>query len=66
MSDYSSYKRYLGDEKYYHDFLVYFQNEIESLGWQDAVKKHVFAGDAHADDMLVRMFAGKLSDGVQP
>lgn len=58
MSDYSSYKKYLGDEKYYHDFLIYFQKEIDKLGWKDTLHKHVFARDAHADDMLVRMFAG--------
>lgn len=58
MSDYTSYKKYLGDEKYYHDFLIYFQKEIDKLGWKDTLHKHVFAHDAHADDMLVRMFAG--------
>ncbi|KAF2467859.1 uncharacterized protein BDR25DRAFT_291277 [Lindgomyces ingoldianus] len=54
------YKSYLGDEKYYHDFLVYFKDEIEKKGWQEVVNDYVFKGDERADDMLVRMFGGFL------
>jgi hypothetical protein len=54
------FKSYLGQEKYYHDFLVYFQQEIDKNGWQGTLHKHVFAETEHADDMLVRMYAGFL------
>ncbi|TKA63034.1 hypothetical protein B0A49_09507 [Cryomyces minteri] len=54
------FKSYLGKEEYYHDFLVFFQKEMEEKGWQNVVKEYVFAGDVRADDMLVRMFAGFL------
>ncbi|KAF2793674.1 hypothetical protein K505DRAFT_325335 [Melanomma pulvis-pyrius CBS 109.77] len=54
------FKTYLGKEKYYHDFLVFFKKEIEKHGWEDVVKEYVFQGDERADDILVRMFAGFL------
>jgi hypothetical protein len=54
------FKTYLGQEDYYHDFLVFFQQEIESKGWQDTLQEHLFAETEHADDMLVRLYAGFL------
>ncbi|ORY19300.1 hypothetical protein BCR34DRAFT_621122 [Clohesyomyces aquaticus] len=54
------YKVYLGDEKYYHDFLIFFEKEMEEKGWHDVLNEYVFKGDERADDMLVRMFAGFL------
>ncbi|KAF1998184.1 hypothetical protein P154DRAFT_547018 [Amniculicola lignicola CBS 123094] len=54
------YNKYLGKEKYYHDFLVFFQSEIAKNGWENVLNEYVFKGDDRADDMLVRMFAGFL------
>lgn len=54
------YDSYLGKEKYYHDFLVYFQQEIEKKGWEDVLNEILFSGTDRADDMLVRMFSGFL------
>jgi hypothetical protein len=51
---------YLGNEKRYHDYLVYFQEEIEKKGWQDVLNEYVFSGTKRADDLLVRLFAGFL------
>ena len=53
------YKSYLGKEKYYHDFLAYFKEEIDKKGWQNVLNEYMFKGDEKADDMLVRMFSGK-------
>ncbi|KAL6702627.1 hypothetical protein ACN47E_001296 [Coniothyrium glycines] len=50
----------LGKERYYHDFLVFFQKEIDHKGWQSVVNEYLFAGDERADDLLVRLFAGLL------
>ncbi len=58
MRDPNKYRNYLGNEKYYHDFLVFFQQEMESKGWENVLNEYVFKGDERADDMLVRMFAG--------
>ncbi|KAF2090701.1 hypothetical protein K490DRAFT_62024 [Saccharata proteae CBS 121410] len=60
MHDPSKWKSYLGQEKYYNDFLVYFQDEIDQKGWQNVLNEYVFAGDERADDMLVRLFASFL------
>jgi hypothetical protein len=60
MHDPQEYKQYLGKDKYYHDFLVFFQSEIEKKGWEAVLNEYVFARDDRADDMLVRMFAGFL------
>ncbi|OKL58123.1 hypothetical protein UA08_06430 [Talaromyces atroroseus] len=54
------YKAYLGNEKHYHNFLVFFGEEISHKGWQEVLNDYVFNGDARADDMLVRMFSGVL------
>lgn len=54
------FSSYLGNERYYHDFLIFFQEEIGRTGWQDVLNKYLFAGDERADDLLTRMFAGFL------
>ena len=54
------WEKYLGKEKYYHDFLAFFQDKIDKQGWQDVLNEYVFKGDERADDMLVRMFSGFL------
>ena len=60
MHDPTKYQTYLGKEKYYHDFLVFFQEEMDQKGWQEVLNQYVFKGDERADDMLVRMFGGIL------
>lgn len=60
MHDLVNFKKFLGDEKYYHDFLAFFQEEMETTSWQAVLQKYVFGGDERADDMLLRMFAGFL------
>ena len=60
MHNTQKYKTYLGNEKYYHDFLVFFKEEINQKGWQEVLNEYIFKGDERADDMLVRMFGGIL------
>ncbi|KAI5202443.1 hypothetical protein E4T38_05602 [Aureobasidium subglaciale] len=60
MEDPSLFKKYLGKERYYNDYLRYFQAEISKKGWQQVLNEYVFAGDERADDMLARMYAGFL------
>jgi hypothetical protein len=59
MSDPDNFKKYLGNGNYYHDYLVFFQGELEKKGVDGTLNEYIFAGDARADDMLIRMFAGK-------
>lgn len=60
MHNPSKFKTYLGSDKYYHDFLVFFKEEIDQKGWQEVLNEYIFKGDERADDMLVRMFGGIL------
>lgn len=50
--------KYMGSPKFYPDLFVYFRGEMDELGWQEALKKHLFAGTERSDDMLQRMFSG--------
>ena len=58
MHDPEKCKTYLADEKYYHDFLVFFQEEMDKKGWENVLNEYLFRGDEIADDMLVRMYGG--------
>ena len=60
MSDRANSAKYLGQEKYFHDYEVFFQNEIEAKGWEAVVNEHLFAGDNHANALFVRLYAGFL------
>lgn len=60
MKDPTHFQKFLGDERYYNDYLRFFQQEMETKGWQNVLNEYVFAGDERADGMLVRMFAGFL------
>jgi Questin oxidase-like len=60
MSDRAQFAKYLGQEKYTNDYIVYFQKEIEAKGWETVLNEHLFSGDEHAETLLVRMYAGFL------
>ena len=60
MQDPKKFKSYLGSEKYYRNFLVFFKEEMDQKGWQEVLNEYMFKGDERADDMLVRMFGGIL------
>lgn len=58
MSKPELFQKYLGQEKYYQDFLVFFQNEMDKNGWEQVVNEYLFARDERADDLLGRMYGG--------
>jgi len=61
MRSWDDAKQYLGKEQYYSDFLVFFQKEIDKMGWEAVMAEYVFKGDERADDLLGRLFAGTWS-----
>lgn len=61
MHDPERFKTYLGKENYYYDFLVFFQGEIDKKGWEEVLNEYFFKGDDKADDMLVRLYSGRLT-----
>ncbi|KAL9084314.1 MAG: hypothetical protein Q9165_008142 [Trypethelium subeluteriae] len=60
LYDAGNWKKYLADEKHYHDFLTFFQQEIDEKGWEQTMQDYLFAHDERFDDLLVRMFAEQL------
>lgn len=60
MADSATFAKYLNNEKYFHDFEIYFRKEIERHGgsWQNVLNEQVFADTPQARDLFVRMFAG--------
>jgi len=59
LQDPAKFKKYLGQERYYHDYLLFFQQEIDKKGYEEVLNEYMLKGDERADDMLVRMYAGK-------
>ena len=56
---------FLGNEKYYPDFLAYFQAQIEEHGYEWVLREYLFKGDAAADDLLVRLHSSVLHPLIQ-
>ena len=59
LGDPTRFIQNLCDPRYYHDYLVFFQNEIAEKGYEEVVNEYVFKGDERANIMFRRMFAGK-------
>ena len=58
MADPECFKKYLGDDRQYCNFLEYWRREIDSKGWENVVNENLFARTERADNMLTRLFAG--------
>lgn len=59
FKDWEKAKERLGKGQYYNDWLLFYQREIERLGWQGTLSEYLFKGDERSEDMLIRMLAGK-------
>ena len=60
MRESATFKKHLGDEFHYPNYLAFFQNEISKKGYQEVIKEYLLAGDDRADDFLGRLYAGFL------
>ena len=60
MTNPEHFQKYLGQEKYYRDFLMFWQNEMQVKGWENVLNEYMFAGSERADDLLMRMYAGMI------
>ncbi|KAI0157367.1 HypA protein [Xylariaceae sp. FL1272] len=65
LKDWEKAQERLGNEENYHDFLVFFQEEIDRMGWEDVLNDYLFKGDERADDLLSRMFDSLLHPFIQ-
>lgn len=59
LHDPVQFKKCLGMEKYYPDYLIFFKKEMQDKGWQNVVNEYLFKGDERAEDLLVRLYASK-------
>jgi hypothetical protein len=62
MRDPAKFKECLGKQQHYHDYLIFFQEQMEEKGWEKLVNEYLFSGTEEADDFLVRAFGGKLTE----
>lgn len=58
LRDPVKFRKYLANERYYHDYLLFFQGELDKKGYEEVINEYILKGDERADDMLVRMYAG--------
>ena len=56
----SEYAKYLGNEKHYHDFLIFFQAEIDKKSRKGVSNECVLQGDERAEDMLGMLVCHRL------
>ncbi|KAF2673064.1 hypothetical protein BT63DRAFT_421257 [Microthyrium microscopicum] len=60
MHDPAKFKECLGDENHYTDYLVFFQDEMTTKGWENVINEYLFADNDLSNDLLVRTFSGFL------
>jgi hypothetical protein len=60
LNDPKVFQGLLGKHAGYHDFLRYFQTEMEEKGWENVVLEQLFKGDEQSEDLLGRLFGGLL------
>lgn len=61
LSNPTTFRKHLGDENYYKDYLKYFQDQIAEYGIPATLDKFCFCGDELAEDMFPRLFGGELA-----
>ncbi|KAK0893331.1 hypothetical protein LTR02_012878 [Friedmanniomyces endolithicus] len=60
MHDPAKFTSYLGNERHYHAFMIFFQDEISKSSTPQVINKYLLAGTTQADDLLHRLFGGFL------
>ncbi|TKA45090.1 hypothetical protein B0A54_03384 [Friedmanniomyces endolithicus] len=60
MHDPARFTSYLGNERHYHAFLIFFQDQLSKSSTPEVINHYLLAGTAQADDLLHRLFGGFL------
>ncbi|KAI2794167.1 Oxidoreductase [Penicillium oxalicum] len=58
LADEAFFYEALGTITQYHSFLVFFQQQMDTHGWQVVVNKYVFSRSRIAEQMLARLYEG--------
>ncbi|KAK1093495.1 hypothetical protein LTR48_002182 [Friedmanniomyces endolithicus] len=60
MHDPAKFTRHLGNERHYHAFMIFFQDQISKSSTPQVINHYLLAGTEQADDLLHRLFGGFL------
>ncbi|KFY85054.1 hypothetical protein V500_08756 [Pseudogymnoascus sp. VKM F-4518 (FW-2643)] len=60
MSEPEGFKKFLGKTEYTHDYIEFFQRELEAKGVETVVQEYLFSRSELAEDMLARLYGGFL------
>lgn len=58
MSDPEGFKKFLGNTKYTHDYIEFFQRELEAKGVEAVVQEYLFSRSEIAENLLARLYGG--------
>ncbi|KAL9114668.1 MAG: hypothetical protein Q9227_001346 [Pyrenula ochraceoflavens] len=62
LHDPAKFRSYLGQEKHFHSFVEFYQQELDTKGWPQTLREHVFASPetdgGRAQELFTRLFAG--------
>lgn len=58
MSTPEGFKKYVGSQDHFLDFVTFFEREIDRTGYQEVLQKYMVGGSEIADDLLGRMYHG--------
>ncbi|PYH96124.1 hypothetical protein BO71DRAFT_482315 [Aspergillus ellipticus CBS 707.79] len=58
LHDKERFRKCLGRENHYSNFLTFFQKDIDEKGVEAVLKEYLFCGDENAESMLERLFGG--------
>jgi hypothetical protein len=59
MSTPEGFKKYLGSQDHFLDYVTFFEREIKQIGYQEVLQKYMVGGSEIADDILGRMYHGE-------
>ncbi|OHE98665.1 HypA protein [Colletotrichum orchidophilum] len=65
ISDFTTFKRHLGDPNQYHNFLEFFRLQFKNHGYKPAVNKLVFSGDDWSTEIFSRLVTGFIHPLIQ-
>ncbi|PYH83795.1 hypothetical protein BO82DRAFT_410970 [Aspergillus uvarum CBS 121591] len=60
LADPQFFKECMGNEEFYRDYLIFFQDEIKEKGFGNVLNEYIFSKKENADLMFTRLFASFL------
>lgn len=64
MEDKAKFVTYLDQVEHDHNFLTFWQREIDAKGVRDTLEEHLFAGNDYANGLFARIFGSEYITNV--